>query len=330
VINNGEIAGTYTYGYATKGAAPMTVATKIRSASLSKVALAMVVMQLAEDNEISIDADIGEYWGVEIRNPNHKDAPITMRQILSHTSSIAVNDSGYTVSGEIIRSQLRDGTCFDRKTPGAIGSWAYNNYGFAVLGLTVELAVDETVNSLASRRLFAPLEIDSAFGPGSIKDTGRLATLYTYGGGVGRSTDTLRNSTGNAYPGERGNDFPGGLTISTYDYAKLIAVLANRGEYGGVRVLSPRSVNLIESPQGRVGSFDQCLAIRRIRNLFGEDELFYHTGSAYGVFALASYNPANRSGVVVFTTGADGRRNSAGVPVVCAEYSEYIYKLIKP
>jgi len=97
-----------------------------------------------------------------------------------------------------------------------------------------------------------------------------------------------------------------------------------------VRVMSPRAVSLMESPQGRAESFDQCLAIRRIRNLFGEDELFYHTGSNYGVFTLASYNPANRSGVVVFTSGADGRRDSVGVPVVCAEFSEYIYKLIKP
>jgi len=330
VITNGEITGTYCYGYATKGAAPMTVATKIRSASLSKVALAMVIMQLAEDNEISIDADIGEYWGMEIRNPNHRDAPITMRQFLSHTSSITVNDNGYYAPGEQIRRRLRDGTCFDGKTPGDIGSWNYNNYGFAVLGLTVEFAVNETVNSIAARRLFAPLGIDSAFGPGSISDTGRLATLYTYGGGVGRSTGVLRNDTGNSFPGESGGDFPGGLTISAYDYAKLIAVLANRGEYGGVRVMSPRTVSLMESPQGRAESFDQCLAIRRIRNLFGEDELFYHTGSNYGVFTLASYDPVNRSGVVVFTSGADGRRDSVGVPVVCAEFSEYIYKLIKP
>ena len=228
-----------------------------------------------------------------------------------------------------MKSRLRDATCFDKKTPGQISSWDYNNYAFAVLGLTVEHATGETVNALAVRNMFAPLGIDSAFGPGSIIDTGKLATLYTYGGGVGRSTSVLRDSRGSTFSGESGSEFPGGLTISAYDYAKLIAVLVNNGEYGGVRILSRESVALMESPQGRVAGFDQCLAIRRINNLFGEDELFYHTGSNFGVFSLFSYNRVNRSGVVVFTTGADGRRDAVGVPVVCGEISEYVYRLIR-
>jgi len=329
VVDDGLIAGTYSYGYATRNTSPMTVATKIRSASLSKIVLTMVIMQMAEDGLLDIDEDIGLYWDMEIRNPNHRDIPITMRQMLSHTSSVIAYEFGYSAGGDKIRGQLRNGSCFGRKTPGKIGSWEYNNYAFSILGLTVELAADETVNSYAARRLFAPLDIDSGFGAGSIAATERLATIYTYGGGGGRSIESLMNSRGNTFPGERGDDFPGGLTISAYDFAKLMTVLANRGEYGGVRVLSPDSVALMESSQGRVDRFDQGLAIRRIQGIFGEDELFYHTGSAYGVFTLASYNPENRSGVVVFTTGADGRRDSAGVPVVCAEISKFIYELIR-
>jgi len=42
----------------------MSADTKIRVASLSKVVLAMIVMQLSDLGQLDIDADIGEYWSL--------------------------------------------------------------------------------------------------------------------------------------------------------------------------------------------------------------------------------------------------------------------------
>jgi len=329
VIQNGEIVGTYVYGHAVRGSTPMAADTKIRSASLSKVILAALIMRLSELDQIDIDADIGEYWGFEIRNPNHRNTPITMRQMISHTSSIRVYDYGFSADGDLIRSRFQSGSCFTGSIPGAFSSFNYNNYAYASLGLTVEIAADETVNSLAERHFFAPLGIDAAFGSGSIAGKDKLAVLYTAGGGVGRSIDAQLQSLGSAFPGEKGDEFPGGLTISAYDLAKLIAVLANRGEYRGIRVMSSESVALMESTQGRSGGFDQCLPMRRRTNLFGEEEILYHTGSNYGVFSLASYAPEGGNGVVVLTTGTSGARDANDIPIICAEISDFIYKHLK-
>jgi CubicO group peptidase (beta-lactamase class C family) len=326
VIKNGGIAGVYVYGDAVRGSRPMTADTKIRVASVSKVILTMAIMRLCELGQLDIDADIGVYWGAPVRNPNHADIPITMRQIMSHTSSIIVYDYGFAADGELVRRRFLDGSCFGRSTPGAIGSWNYNNYAFAALGLTVETALDETVNSIADRCLFAPLGIDAAFGGGSISDTGNIASLYTSGGGVGRSADAQRGTFGSTFPGERGEEFPGGLTISAYDLAKLIAALAGGGQYCGVRVLSPASVSLMETTQGRTGGFDQCLPLRRRANLYGRGELCYHTGSNYGVYNLISYDPISGDGVVVLTSGASGNTDSYGIYAVCGEITEYIYR----
>ena len=326
VIKNGGIAGTYVYGDAVKGSRPMTDDSKIRVASVSKVILTMAVMRLCELGRLDIDADIGGYWGGTVRNPNHRDVPITMRQILSHTSSIIVYDYGFSADGELVRRRFLDGSCFGRSTPGSINSWNYNNYAFAALGLTVEVALDETVNALASRYLFAPLGIDAAFGSGSISDTENIVTLYTSNGSVGRSADAQRGTPGSTYPGERGEEFPGGLTISARDLAKLIATLAGGGQYGGVRLLSPESVSLMESSQGRTGGFEQCLPLRHRTNIYGESELYYHTGSNYGVYNLISYNPVTGDGVVVLTSGASGSTDSYGIYAVCGEISEYIYR----
>ena len=326
VIKNGVITGAYVYGDAVRGSTPMTIDTKIRVASVSKVILTMAIMRLCELGLLDIDADIGDYWGAPVRNPNHSEVPVTMRQILSHTSSIIVYDYGFSADGELVRRRFLDGSCFGRNTPGAIGSWNYNNYAFAALGLTVEVAMDETVNSIASRYLFSPLGIDAAFGSGSISDTSNIATLYTNGGGVGRSDETQRGTLGSTFPGERGEEFPGGLTISAYDLAKLIAVLAGRGQYGGVRILTDESVSLMESSQGRTGGFEQCLPLRRRANLYGKEELCYHTGSNYGVYNLISYDPVTGDGVVVLTSGASGATDAYGIYAICGEISEYVYR----
>ena len=329
VINNGRVAGTYEYGYATRTDRPMTADTKIRAASVSKVVLAMTIMRLSELRQINIDRDIGEYWGAPVRNPNHPDNPVTMRQMLSHTSSIRVYDYGFEADGELIRSRFLDGSGFGRSTPGAIGSWNYNNYAYAALGVTVEVATDRTVNSIAAEHLFEPLGIDAAFGTGSISDTDNLATIYGHGGGVGRSVSAQLSTLGSTFPGECGEEFPGGLTISALDLAKLTAALIGNGEYNGVRVLSRNSVAMMQTSQGRTGGFDQCLPMRRRENLLGEDVLFFHTGSRYGVFSLMSYNPNNRNGVVVLTTGANGIRDVNNLPLVCADISEYIYSILR-
>jgi len=326
VIDKGEIAGSYMYGYATKDSMPMAADTKIRIASLSKIILAMTIMRLCELGRLDIDADIGEYWGAEVRNPNHRGAPITMRQILSHTSSIRVYDYGFAAGGELVRSRFLDGSCFGGGAPGSMNSWNYNNYAFAALGLTVEVATGETVNSLSEQHLFAPLGIDAAFGSGSIAGIENLATLYVNGGGVGRSLDAQKRTLGSTFPGENGEEFPGGLTISAHDLAKLVAVLVNDGEYCGARVLSPESVALMMESQGRTGGFDQCLPLRRLASCFGEEELYFHTGSNYGVFSLFSYSQASGKGVVVLTTGANGVRDGIGMPMVCAEISKLIYE----
>ena len=80
IINDGEVIASFADGWATIDDDPMTVDHKIRIASVSKVIVGMTAMLLQEDGVIDIDADIGEYWDVEARNPSYPDIPITICQ----------------------------------------------------------------------------------------------------------------------------------------------------------------------------------------------------------------------------------------------------------
>jgi CubicO group peptidase (beta-lactamase class C family) len=73
---------------------PANDATMYRMASISKLVTTLGVMKLVEDGKLALDADVSEYLGYKLRNPNFPADPITLRMLLSHTSSLR-DDAGY-------------------------------------------------------------------------------------------------------------------------------------------------------------------------------------------------------------------------------------------
>ena len=329
VVEDGRLTDTYTYGYAVKGKTPMTSEHKIRSASITKVAVGMAAMLLREQGYIDLDQEIGSYWGVKVQNPRYPGNPITFRTLLTHTSSIRAFDSS-SLRYNAVRAQLASPSCFSSKMPGAISSWNYNNYGFAVLGMTLELAAGQYLDTVMRDGLWEIMEIDEAFEGGCVERTDLIANLYQ-NGSLTRTASTQAGYLPGSTPGATGAFFAGGLTISAKDLAKMAALLASDGYYEGLRLMQPGSVELMETrnetklPDGTY----QAIPLRSQDQLYGRDKLYYHTGSAYGVFNLCSYDPAARDGVVVLTVGASGAKDDRNIYAVCSEISQGIYEAIK-
>ncbi|MDR1003169.1 MAG: serine hydrolase [Oscillospiraceae bacterium] len=322
VINDGKVTNTYNYGYATKKTKKMASDTKIRVASISKVAVAINAMKMQEQGIVDINAKIGTYWGATLPKS------VTLKSLLSHTSTL--KSLGYSSTKAGTLKQLKASGNYRKGTVGSSGMWMYNNYAVGVAGSTLEVAAKKTLTSYAKSNVFNPLGMDAAFSPGAISGTSKLATLYYSSGKVARSVSTSKGKKGSSTPGNNTSAFAGGLTCSAEDLAKMVAMLANDGEYNGVRILTPESVAVIEkmlfTKSANGGSFSQCMPLRYKANLYGESELYYHTGNAYGVLALMSYNPSTGDGVVVVTTGASSKRDSQGVYAVCSEITKYMYK----
>jgi len=117
----------------------------------------------------------------------------------------------------------------------------------------------------------------------------------------------------------------------TYDLAKLVSLMANDGLYEGVRLMEEESIRLmeqrIETPTP--GGSYQAIPMRCWDDLYGRDTIYFHTGSAYGVFNAATYDPATGDGVVVLTTGGSGSKDQYGIYKSSAEINAYIYDLLK-
>ena len=333
VIEDGAVTAQAAWGWATLNSDPMTTDHKLRVASLTKVVVGMCAMLLSEDGTVTLDEPIGTRWDTTSVNPWYPDTPVTIDTLLTHTSSLAASDSlsARTYSGA--RSRISGGG-YRAVEPGDPAGWAYNNYGFAVLGMTLELAADTSLDYMLAEGLLDPLGIDAAFEGGSVDNTDLLATLYYYGGSLARSTSEQRRYTLDYAPGRKGNFFDGGFTCSAGDLAKLTAVLANDGVYGGQALLSPESVAWMETPldvpvSDGSSTFLQCRPLRYQEELYGRDGLYYHTGSAYGQYALLSYDPDTGDGVVVLTSGADGVVDEHGIYAICGEIAQAVYAAVE-
>lgn len=329
VIEDGNIAGLFSYGWAELDSEPMTVIHKIRSASISKVFIGIAAMLLYEDGIIDIDKSISEIWGTEIVNPYYPDNPVTIRNMLNHTSSIFGYEDNYSVNYTAVKKRFTD--CYVNQKPGDISAWYYNNYVFRVLGMTLELAAQKKLDDILYENVFSYMNIDAAFAAGDIENTDYIASLYDEENNEEISAKTFRSFHCSDIPGENGLYFAGGLTISVFDLAKVVCMLINDGEYEGYRILEESSVELMETCFGDTlpdGTY-QGTPLVYMTDVYGRNGIFFHTGSAYGAFNCMSYDPVTGDGVIILTTGAADLGEKEDIRYVCDDINEYIYQAIR-
>ena len=99
VQRNSTLLWKRAYGYSNAFSTPPINAsptgTPYTMASVSKTVLATTLLTLFDQGLFGLDDDVNKYLaasskasGFELRNPHHPNAPITFRQLLTHTSSI--------------------------------------------------------------------------------------------------------------------------------------------------------------------------------------------------------------------------------------------------
>ena len=315
----------FVYGWADYGTREMTVESKMRSASLSKVATAICAVKMEEQGLVDLDKNIKRYWNIDI------PAKISIKTLLTHTSTLY--NLSYKSSVEETMEQLEaKGSFNSKKKPGKSTSFEYNNFASSVAATTLELATGTPLEEYAQKNLFSLLGGDLSFFPGNIKDTDNLITHYDYDHSVELLPETAEKMVFTGNIGDHAGNYIGGLTGSASDIAKMFFMLANDGVFGNNRILSEEAVKILErkyiTAKESGVKFRQCLALRYYSKLYGTDGLYYHTGNAYGIVSLASYDPVTKNTVVVMTSGAKQSRDKRGIYKICGEITKSVYKNI--
>src|SRR6056297_3682428 len=96
LINNGKLTWSDAYGFAKlKERIPMTPQTVCRVESISKSVTARGVMKLAESGKIDLDDPVEEYLNAwQFPETDFDARQITIRQLLSHSSGLALGTLG--------------------------------------------------------------------------------------------------------------------------------------------------------------------------------------------------------------------------------------------
>ncbi len=275
IARRGKVAYLDTFGVMdTNTKKPMPRDAIFRLASMTKPIVAVAALTLYEEGKFSLLEPVSKYlpefanMKVQLDRPDpatgkHNyytvpaDRQITILDLFRHTNGMN-NDGPRDDSGELLFPKLD----FSITSPHTLaegmkllanaplvrqpGTAFEYSPGPNVIGRLIEVWSGLPLDQYLEEKLFRPLHmVDTGFYVPEAK-WNRLATMYTSGPGatVVRSPDKEQNAQKKKPVFFRG---AGGLVSTATDYLRFAQMLLNGGELDGVRILSPKTVELMSS-----------------------------------------------------------------------------------
>ncbi|MEJ7586864.1 MAG: serine hydrolase domain-containing protein [Ferruginibacter sp.] len=286
---------------------PLTTHDIFRIASISKSFSATSIMQLAEKGKVSIHDDFSKLVGFTIRNPRFPATVITLKMVLSHTSSI--NDSEGYFNLDVITPGKNPGweNCYSDYEPGK--GYRYCNLNYNMVGAVIEKISGERFDQYVKHHILDPLALYGGYCIDSL-DSSRFTTLYEYDTAAKifipspMAYAPRREEIRNYIMGYSTPIFSptGGMKISVTDLAKYMMMHMHLGKYNGVKIISKRSAKRMQKKIAEEEGYG--LAISNIGNLVPGKIMTGHTGSAYGLYSAMFFHPKEKFGIVVITNGS--------------------------
>jgi len=234
VVSDQQLVWAKGFGYADlKATVPMLPETKFRMASHSKLFTAIAIMQLREDGKLRLDDPVEKYlpW-FKAAPAGEDDGPITVEQLLSHSSGLQREAGDHWVSYEFPTEDQLKSLYADRRAAFAPSvRWKYSNLAYAVAGMVIEKVSGQKWADFVDRNIFKPLEMTS-----SSVDSNVSGLTVPYGR---RMPDGTRETL--PFVDARGMAAATGITSNLNDMAKFVSANFRRGARGGAQVVSSGS-----------------------------------------------------------------------------------------
>jgi CubicO group peptidase (beta-lactamase class C family) len=280
VARRGKVAYVGAFGQRDREArAPLRDDAIFRIASQSKALVSVAALMLQEEGKLLIGDPVGKYLPEFQRTkvavardstrpgaPGSYDVvdarrPITVRDLLTHTAGIGYGSG--VARDRWAEAKIQGWYFADRDEPIAATvsrmatlpfdaqpgeRWVYG-YATDILGAVVERASGMPLDEYLRTRILEPLGMKDThfYLPPAKRD--RLAAVYSVRqeGGLDRTPDAGGMVSQGAYAEGPRRSFSGGagLLSTAWDYARFLEMLRNGGALGGVRILSPKTVELM-------------------------------------------------------------------------------------
>ncbi|MBC7362825.1 MAG: beta-lactamase family protein [Candidatus Aminicenantes bacterium] len=273
IARNGKVAYHRAFGkFRLDRSEPMPVDAIFRIASQSKAVTSVAIMMLMEEGKLLLDDPVSKYIpefketyvavkpeGKEVKGYSLVPAKrqITIRDLLTHTAGISYGDGpareeylkagiyGWFLTdkdmtiGELVKKLAR--LPFDAQ-PGEKFVYGYNT---DILGYLVEVVSGMNLAEFVEKRITGPLGMKDTYFFLPESKVSRLTPAYgaDENGQIKMTEDPDRSPY--VYGPKKCYSGGAGLLSTAEDYARFLLMLQNGGELGGVRILSPKSVELM-------------------------------------------------------------------------------------
>lgn len=253
---------------------PMKADAIFRIASMSKPITSVAIMMLYEENKLFLTDPVSKFIPafkssqvIEAGKVVPARRPITIRDLLSHRSGLTYGflnagavGNGYRKDGvtdglTLTNMTLEEGVNKLAAEPLVSQPGAAFNYSLStdVLGRVVEVASGMPFQTFLRERIFKPLKMtDTDFIVPESK-WARFVNVYSPDGSGGiramKDPETLGNTNMSPFTSyQAGKTYysgGAGLTSTIADYARFANMLLSGGTLDGVRLLSPKTIELM-------------------------------------------------------------------------------------
>ena len=279
---------------------PNSTNTKHRLGSVSKQFTAMLILQLASDGKLDLQAPINNYLP---DYPNAHETPITTHHLLTHTSGIP----NYTAFTDFFKDMSRNPyspdefveTFKDKKLDFMPGEkFSYSNSGYFLLGALIENISGKSYETMLHENIFTPLNMNDS-GYDNHKDIlkNRATGYEKYGDGFINS-----NYIDMSIPYAAGSLYSTVEDLYTWDQALY-----------GNKMLSKEYMELYFKPQIKAyGNYDYAygwaVGYDKIGSSTDSIYTITHGGGINGFNTIISRAPSDQSLVVLLN-------NTGGAPL---------------
>jgi CubicO group peptidase (beta-lactamase class C family) len=330
VVKDGAVVYQEGFGYAD---GPRRIRASAHTAyhwwSMTKIVTALAILQLSDQDRLSIRDPVSRYlpWFSTGQRPLDAE-PIQIEHLLRHTSGLPDTMPamiGWVHYGDVMINQtqlaIEHLQKFNRLRFRPGERVAYSNFNYILLGAVIETVAEEPYEVYVERNILAPLGmtrtafvVDQAMA--ADEAAGSLPIIHYYTLMLPWLLDPrllIRQSQGkllwfnrvyiDATPST-------GLIGSAHDVALFLLLLLNGGELGGVRLLSPDSCALLMSTEA-IGGRGLGWAIGRTDHV----PYLEHPGGGPGFATLLRIYPERKLGFVILANGSDLQRDAIAAAI---------------
>jgi CubicO group peptidase (beta-lactamase class C family) len=280
----------------------ITADTVFRLGSVTKTFTALAVVQLAEEGRLQLDAPVNDYLTtLTVEGPSPHVRPITVRQLLTHTSGVGIlrktADVFRPMSG-LAADVGQDPPALPLYYGGKVRAelepcraWIYTNHGYAALGQMIEDVTGTSLREHMASRIFRPL--------------GMLNTRMSV-------DDSLRAGLATGYSRRRGMFSPveyrevivaaAGAAVSTpADLTLYLGALLGDGGNESGRVVSPDGFGTMLEPHYQLHAELPAMGLGFALRGLGGNRIVWHNGAWIGFASILLFAPERHTAVAIVT-----------------------------